>query len=182
MARFLNIPHPALFDSSSESVIVCSSKIRTICSRNKSFLHFVSSIILAMAIAADDLFFVSGLVKSVIIGSIWFSRITASSGSEGGLTVFPIGFARSLVRSLRLALPMMNTKIERVDLGFEFCCVLLEEITKRFWKYFDSLARLCKWWWGNWFRAAGGCPIKWCAYLFSQTLYPSREAFPTYIF
>lgn len=105
-AKFLNMPHPALFDSSAESVIVCSSNMRTMCSRNNSFLHFVSSIIFAIATAAEVRFFDSGLVKSLIMGRICFSRMAASSGSVGGLTGFAIGLTRPFTRSLCLDLPI----------------------------------------------------------------------------
>jgi hypothetical protein len=96
------MPHPAVRVSRFVSVSVCSNSIRTICSRSNSFRHFVSSIILKIALAAADLVLGSVLCRSFKIGRIRCSRIAASSGSDGGLTGLPAGL--SLFRALSLAL------------------------------------------------------------------------------
>jgi len=64
-AKLFKIPQPALLLSREESVSVCSNKILTICSRSNSFRHLVSSMMLAIATAAADLVFSSGLWRSL---------------------------------------------------------------------------------------------------------------------
>lgn len=107
-AKFLKIPHPEVLVSKLESVRVCSNRILMICSLNKSFRHFESSIIFVITLAAADRFFKSALCRSFRTGRMRSSRIAASSGSEGGLTGFPAGFARFLFLFLGFDFPILR--------------------------------------------------------------------------
>lgn len=100
------MPQPAVRVSKLESVRVCSSKIRTICSRNNNFRHLVSSIMFVIPLAAADLAFGSALCRSFKTGRIRCSRMAASSGSEGGLIGFQVGSALFLVRFLGFDFPI----------------------------------------------------------------------------
>jgi hypothetical protein len=112
-AKFRRIPHPAVLVSRLESVRVCSSKIRTICSRSSSFLHFESSIMLVIALAAADLLLISTLCKSARMGKMRFSRRAASSGSAGGLADLEVGSDLFLFRFLGFDFPIVLVLVFR---------------------------------------------------------------------
>lgn len=76
--------------------------VLTICSRRSSLRHLSSWMMLETAVAAAARDLGSELLRSLMTGRILDSLRAASSGSEGGLMVFAMGFLRAaLPRFLR---------------------------------------------------------------------------------